>query len=173
MTKWLTDTTISGPARNPRVERGSAPGRCILCAAPRTASSQIRLPLKTEDDHSYFFTWDAYWTDSFLGAGNFNHKAFQFSSGSQDGDAIFLRARCLLPERPRCSCWSVRRAYRGVFRALVNKMGGLANWMLTDGAASDPTAQAQQPLGPTSKFLLRAQPVGPVLREPQAACQRL
>ena len=50
----------------------------------------MRLPLGTEDGHSYFFTWDGYWTDSYLGAGRFNHKAFQFSSGSRDGDAIFL-----------------------------------------------------------------------------------
>src|SRR5262245_7959118 len=90
VTAWLTDTTVSVT----RGTFGSVPvphsaGSTILHAT-NSLRNQVRLPLGTEDGHDYFFVWDAYWTDSYIGIGKFNHKAFQFTSGSRDGDAIWL-----------------------------------------------------------------------------------
>lgn len=49
--------------------------------------NQVRLPIGTADNNVYLFTWDTYWTDSYLKTGLTNHKAFQFSNTS---DAIWL-----------------------------------------------------------------------------------
>ena len=67
-------------------------GQFGTTAAPHTANATARLnvnsvpsyvilPLATTDGHAYLFTWDGYWTDSYVRSGLINHKAFQFTSG--------------------------------------------------------------------------------------------
>lgn len=46
--------------------------------------NQVRLPLGTTDGHVYVFTWDVLWTSSYVRSGLTNHKAFQFSTGTND-----------------------------------------------------------------------------------------
>jgi len=47
-----------------------------------TIPNGLKVPLGTSDGHTYFFTWDAYWTDSYLGSGLTNHKAFNIMSNT-------------------------------------------------------------------------------------------
>lgn len=49
-------------------------------ASNNSLPNQVRLPLGTEDGSSYLFVWDDYHTDSYLGTGLGNHKAYQFTS---------------------------------------------------------------------------------------------
>jgi hypothetical protein len=66
-------------------------------AAPHAASSPVyfstnslmnivKLPLGTEDGHSYVFTWDTLWTPSWMGL-NYNLKTFQFTNN----DSLWLQ----------------------------------------------------------------------------------
>ena len=50
-------------------------------ANTNTVPNNVELPLGTSDGHTYLFTWDAYWTDSYLNSGLTNHKTFNFISG--------------------------------------------------------------------------------------------
>jgi hypothetical protein len=112
---------------------------------------QVRFPLVTEDGHSYFFTWDGYWTDSYVGAGSFNHKAFQFSSGSsKDGDNLFLEPDVSY-NSTNATCWKAGNVGSFLVRS-YNVEGGVANWLLTNGNQLGPSATAQQPLGPRAAF---------------------
>jgi hypothetical protein len=57
----------------------------VITINTNTVPNTVRLPLGTVDGHSYLFTWDAYWNDSYLKSGLTNHKAFNFIS-----DGIWL-----------------------------------------------------------------------------------
>jgi hypothetical protein len=125
----------------------------IISHATNSLRSQLRLPLGTEDGHDYFFVWESYWTDSFIGAGRFNHKAFQFSSGSRDGDQIWLEpqvsyGRTTQPcMNPSVASFQVRS---------YNQLGGDANWLLSDGNQLGPGATASPSLGPRANFCVEA-----------------
>ena len=46
-------------------------------------NDQVRVPVGTQNGHSYLIVWDAYWTDSYLGASmrpQSRHKTFQLAS---------------------------------------------------------------------------------------------
>lgn len=101
-----------------------------------------RVRLGTEDGHTYFFTWDAYWTASYMNAGRFNHKAFQFSSGSQDGDAIWFEPQVFYGQQPGAVGVHQYRTY--------NTAGGPADWALSDGNQVGPGTQS--PLGPQTQI---------------------
>ena len=147
---WLNDSSISVKRGTYSTAPTSHSAGATVMRNTNSLRPQARFPLGTEDGHSYFFTWDGYWTDSFIGAGVFNHKAFQFSSGSQDGDAIFLEPDATYGAKT-CPANSVAsflvRSY--------NKTGGVANWLLTTGDQLGPSATAQQPLGPRAPFCLQ------------------
>ena len=113
-------------------------------------ATQLRLPIKTPSNSSntYLFTWDVYYTDSFLQAGVYNaslnaHKTFQFGSGNDpDPGEIWIEPRirydaghncCVVPGfNPNIHVGAVDvRAY--------NQPGpGPANWTLSDGNTLGP-----------------------------------
>jgi hypothetical protein len=113
--------------------------------------NQVRLPLGTEDNHSYFFTWDGYWTDSYIGAGNFNHKAFQFTSGSSDGNSIFFEPDILYASTKR-SCWIADKHVASFHVRSYQDLGGVANWLLTNGDSLGPSATGKEPISPKADF---------------------
>ena len=151
---WVSDTTIN-------VKRGAfstAPAThavgAVLSRSTNSAPNQIRLPLGTEDGHSYFFTWDGYWTDSYVGAGKFQHKAFQFSSGSQDGDAIFLEPDAGYGD-DQDSCYDPS-VHIATFRVRsYNTVGGPANWLLSDGNTTGPGVKNNGPLDRSGLFCMK------------------
>jgi len=151
VTAWLTETTVSVT----RGTFGSVPaphsaGATVLHAT-NSLRNQVRLPLGTEDGHDYFFVWDAYWTDSYVGVGKFNHKAFQFTSGSRDGDAIWLEPDMTYgPDRS--TCWDPAIHVATFHVRSYQSLGGDANWSLTDGNKLGPGATDENPLGPRGDY---------------------
>jgi hypothetical protein len=151
---WISDTSVA-------VERGTygstpaahAAGAPVMHST-NSLKSQVRLPLGTEDGHSYFFTWDAYWTDSYVGAGGFNHKAFQFSSGGPSGDTIFFEPDVSFNDAKR-PCYDQSVHIAAVHVRSYNQLGGLLNWLLTDGNKLGPGVRATQPLDQSADFCLK------------------
>ena len=138
--EWLSDTTVSvNRGANGTAIANHSAGATVMHST-NSLKGQVRVPLATEDQHDYFFTWDSYWTDSFIGAGRFNHKAFQFSSGGRDGDTIWMEPN-IAYGRPSGLCGDVSR-YVGSFGVrFYNRPGGDANWSLTDGNMLGPLGQ--------------------------------
>jgi len=143
---WLSDTSISVRRGEYASAAASHGAGAILNRTTNSLRSQVRLPLGTQDGHSYFVTWDAYWTDSYIGAGSFNHKAFQFSSGSQDGDALFLEPDAKYNDNKK-SCWNPNLHVASFQVRSYNKEGGLLNWLLSGGDSLGP-GHSKEPLGP-------------------------
>lgn len=151
---WQSDTTIS-------VERGafstaaaSHAAGAVLMHATNSLKNQIRMPLGTSDGHSYFFTWDGYWTDSYVGAGKFNHKAFQFSNGGQDGNAIWFEPDVTYGDTNQ-RCYQQGVHFAAFHARSYNQLGGVANWLLTDGNKLGPSVTAQSPLNQSAEFCMK------------------
>jgi hypothetical protein len=113
---------------------------------------QVRFPINpTSDGNTYFFTWDGYWTDSYLKTGLTNHKTFQFSSG---GDGIWLEPNTLFSGagtpgfNPETDVSAIQmRSY--------NTPDGPADWSLTNGDWMGP-GTTNQPIGPKqNSFILK------------------
>ena len=155
VTKWVNDTTITAQRGTYSTAPVAHAAGAMISRATNSLRPQVRIPLGTEDGHSYFFTWDGYWTDSFMGAGDFNHKAFQFASGgSVDGDVIFFEPDVSY-HATTAACWSSQSVASVIVRS-YNKTGGVANWLLSTGDQLGPSATAQQPLGPRAPFCFNA-----------------
>ena len=148
---WLTSTTVS--VNRAQYGTAAAPhaSGATLMHSTNSLRNQVRIPLGTEDGHDYFFTWDAYWTDSYLGTGKFNHKAFQLTSGSRDGDSIWLESDMTYGS-DGSSCWNPAVHVATFHMRLMNLPGGDANWSLTDGNRIGPGATKENPLGPRTEY---------------------
>jgi hypothetical protein len=119
------------------------PGATVSVSV-NSLSNTVRLPLFTEDRHTYFFVWEAYWTDSYVGSGLENHKAFQFA---RDGDRVWLEPQTrfsglMAPEFDRSTdvATVTLRSY--------NPIGGDANWSATDGTKAGPGVTKVDPILP-------------------------
>jgi hypothetical protein len=151
VTRWLNDTSITVQRGSYSTAPASHAAGAMISRNSNSLRPQVRFPLVTEDGHSYFFTWDGYWTDSYVGAGAFNHKAFQFSSGgSKDGDNLFLEPDVSY-NSTNATCWKPGNVGSFLVRS-YNTTGGVANWLLSNGNQLGPSATAQQPLGPRAAF---------------------
>jgi hypothetical protein len=120
----------------------------VVAHATNTLQSKLQIPLGTEDGHSYFFVWDSYWTDSYVGAGQFNHKAFQFFSGGSDPlGAIWFEPQATYNKvaAPALASFQVRS---------YNLPGGDTSWLATDGNKLGPAAAGGEPLKPYVPFFL-------------------
>jgi hypothetical protein len=155
VTGWLSDTSIAVKRGTYGTVPAAHSGGALVMKATNSLVSQLRVPLNTEDGHSYFITWDGYWTDSFVGAGKFNHKAFQLSSGHQDGNAIFFEPGTHFGDT-NASCYNPAVHIASVNVRSYNKVGGVANWSLTDGDQLGPGVPRQNPLNEHGTFCLKA-----------------
>jgi hypothetical protein len=151
VTQWLSDTSISVQRGQFSTTPASHNAGADVERNTNSLRSQVRLPLGTEDGHNYFFTWDGYWTDSYIGAGNFNHKAFQFSSGSQDGDSIWLEPDITYGQQKE-TCYNPNVHVATFHVRSYNDLGGVASWLLTDGNRLGPAVTTKEPLGPRGAF---------------------
>lgn len=140
----------------------------IVYANTNSLQHQVRLPLYTEDAHSYLFTWDGYWTDSYLNSGLDGHKAFQFSSGR---DSVWLEIRTLFSGgtgsassfrpagfNPATDVAAVdARSYNQYWSTHPSWNASWTNWLLTDGNQLGPgttEAEALRP-GTGQKFTVK------------------
>jgi hypothetical protein len=104
--------------------------------------SQVRVPLGTSDGNSYFFTWDALWTDSYLLSGLTNHKAFQFGS-----DGIWFEPQTGF-DGAKKEGFSQANAVAVSTARTYNWIGGPADWSQTDGNAAGPGVTLADPINP-------------------------
>jgi hypothetical protein len=118
--------------------------------------NQIRLPLGTTDGHVYLFTWDGYWTDSYMGGlGSFEHKAFQFTSLR---DNIWLEVQTRFDggrrdSQPRGGVarppdWNPAIHVAGVEMRSYQRANGPANWAASNGDVMGPGTTLQIPINP-------------------------
>jgi hypothetical protein len=115
-----------------------------LKLSTNTVPNTVRLPLGTTDGHTYLFTWDAMWTDSYLNSGLTNHKAFNLVS-----DGIWLEpgARYSAARSGELAELNVRS---------YNRPGGATNWASTGGDHTGPGVTATEPLSPSvSRFYIK------------------
>jgi hypothetical protein len=143
-----SDTTISVV----RGDFGTTPAAHAAGAAVKRNSNsltnQVRVPLKTEDGHSYLFTWDAYWTDSYMNMWPMAHKAFQFGSGGSGGNQIWLEPQTdFTGLGEKCFDRSVH-VFSAQFRS-YNGANSFASWLLTNGNQVGPGTTNSQ-LNPKS-----------------------
>lgn len=110
--------------------------------ATNSLRNQVRVRLGTEDGHDYFATWDVYFGDSFRGI-RLPHKAFQFSNGGQDGNAIWFENQVLYGEPGHSFAAHHYRSY--------NKDGGPADWTMSTGDQVGPGTWVN-PLRPQTDF---------------------
>jgi hypothetical protein len=106
--------------------------------------SQIRVPLNTEDGNTYIFTWDGYWTDSYINSGLTNHKAFQFSSGR---DTIWLEPNTLFSGATSASFNKALHVASCGIRS-YNFLGGDADYSKSPLNTLGPGVTANTPLSP-------------------------
>jgi hypothetical protein len=101
--------------------------------ANNSLPNQLRVPLGTEDGNSYLFTWDAFFTSSWVGTGLAGNKTFQFTSG---GDTIWYEVKTRMDggsKNTKPANFDPLRSVGGVDVRAYLDVGGAATWTLADG----------------------------------------
>jgi hypothetical protein len=117
-------------------------------------SSQIRVPLGTEDGRRYLFTWDAYYTDSYVRkptdtAGWLkNHKAFQFTARSSGGTIWQEPATRFTPTTPVSPAWDWTQHVAEADWRAYQDLGGAETWNPDTPNAMGPEVTNPYPLRP-------------------------
>jgi hypothetical protein len=138
---------IRGTFNTTAVSHGAGAG---IDYSTNSLSTQLRLPVKTPSgsNSTYLFTWDIYYTDSFLNAGTYNtalnaHKTFQFGSGN-DGfpGEIWVEPRIHFDAGHSCCPapgFNPNIHVGGVDVRAYNQPGpGPADWTASDGNTLGP-----------------------------------
>jgi hypothetical protein len=112
--------------------------------------NQLRLPIGTSDGNTDLFTWDGYWTSSYLKTGLTNHKAFQFSSGK---DGIWLEPQMRFDGGAGiaggCTDWDPATQVAAIeMRSYNSAINGNPLWALTDGNQLGPGTTNKEPIQP-------------------------
>jgi hypothetical protein len=131
------------------------PAGSALYVANNSLPHQVRLPLNTSDGNTYVFTWDALYSSSYVGTGLAGNKTFQFSSGD---DTIWWEVKTRMDGGSRVSIppgFNKSVHVGGLDIRSYNKVGGNANWLLTDGTYLGPGVISGEPVNPMqSTFVL-------------------
>lgn len=111
-------------------------------------ANQIRVPVESHDGAQWMITWDYFLTDSWINCGIGNYKAFQLSSG---GDKIWWEPQLHFDgggkPRPDTYVQGEHVAVTGRARS-YNRVGGPADWALTDGNSLGPGVTDNNPVVP-------------------------
>jgi hypothetical protein len=111
-----------------------------------TVPNGLRLPLNTSDGHVYFFTWEGYWTDSYIRTGLTNHKTFNFMS-----DGIWLEPNTNFGGGVGAGKVSGFNPDADVAAYMIrsyNKPNGPSSWTLATEDYAGPGVTATEPLAP-------------------------
>ncbi len=118
--------------------------------------NQLHLPLATSDGHTYLFTWDAYYTDSWLNSGLINLKTFMFSAPSYpsgNDNVVWFEVDNRITTSRACTSSPLFRQDTDVSMAAArsaNDVGGAADWKLTDGNHLGPGISMNNPVCPAA-----------------------
>jgi hypothetical protein len=119
-----------------------------LYLANNSLPHQVRLPLDTVDGNTYAFTWDVFYSSSFMNTGLEGNKTFQFSSGE---DTIWWEVKTRMDGGSKVSIppsFDPSIHVGGMDVRSYNKPGGNANWSLTDGKFLGPGVLSAEPVTP-------------------------
>lgn len=121
--------------------------KVVVTEARSSIRNQVYLPLGTEDGHTYFVVWDAYWTSSFLREhhGFANYKAFQFDSNK----SIWLETQMRFGGgKARVPGFESRRHIGIVTARSYNRPGGPEPWAASCANCLPPSTTDRHPLAP-------------------------
>jgi hypothetical protein len=125
-----------------------------LRMSTNTVPNAVRLPLGTSDGHTYLFTWDGYWTDSYLNSGLSNHKAFNFIS-----KGIWLEPNTSFAGGigdAKVAGFSQTDSVAAFQTRSYHPIGGGSDWSSTGGNMAGPGVTATEPLSPQlAKFVYK------------------
>jgi hypothetical protein len=152
---WLNDTQISVTRGTNGTVKSTHTTNAGLWHSTNSLPSQFRFNLGTQDGHDYAFVWDAYWTDSYMGVPQLNHKSFQFTSGGNDGNSIWLQPS-LSFSKAKEACWNNATTVGSFAVRSLQNPGGNANWLLSDGTLLGPGTPLSNPLNKTADFCIEA-----------------
>jgi hypothetical protein len=128
-----------------RAQAHSAAAAVIINS--NSLANQVRFPIGSEDGHTYLFTWDVYWTDSYVRSGLTNHKAFQLASGG----TLWLEAQANYAggeQTLRPQDFNREQDVAAVQFRSYNVLGGGVDWRATDGNHLGPGVVDNEPLRP-------------------------
>jgi len=123
----------------------------LVALAGNSLANQVRVPVDSHDGATWFFTWDAYFTDSYLDNGIGNFKTFQLSSDQN----IWLEPQTHFDGgSPRPAHFDPLQhvAVAGRMRS-YNKLAGAANYLANDEHKSGylgPSVTNNNPLLPAA-----------------------
>lgn len=145
-----------------------------VSASTNSMPRQLKKLLSTDDTFTYFFTWDAYWTDSWLGTGdaNFNHKGHHFTCTKSGGSSelCFQVSYKFLTTAQTFTVCSATGAPKSIafdpatdvaivsVRSVTRFPGGGATWSSTNGQLMGPGMTLADPwICPvTNLFVIKA-----------------
>ncbi len=124
----------------------------VVTLSTNSISNTMRLPLGTEDGHTYVFTWDARWTDSYLQSGLTNHKAFNFLS-----KGIWLQADASYSggaHSSKVGGFDPSKSVAAFQTRSMNGPGGPAKWDEAHANYLGPGVDRNQPLPQIATFAI-------------------
>jgi hypothetical protein len=150
VTSYLNSTSIT-------VQRGAfgtvaAPhaGNAVVQLNINSLPHQVAVPLRTEDGHAYLFTWDGYWTDSYMNLTySMAHKTFQFGSGGRNGHQIWFEPQTDYAPPKTTTCFDRATHVFGVDYRTYNSPNTTSPWTAGNGIEVGPGTTADQ-IGPKS-----------------------
>lgn len=119
----------------------------LVTLSGNSLSNQVRVPIDSYDGATWFITWDAYFTDSFLDNGIGNYKTFQLSSDK----SIWLEPQTHFDGgSPKPAEFNPTKhvAVTGRLRS-YDKVGGGTDFTLTDGERLGPGVTNNNPIQPS------------------------
>lgn len=135
------------------------PSGALVKVGTNSLANQVRIPLGTSDGHTYLFTWDVYFTDSYLNSGLTNFKAFQLASKA--GEQWIEPNTRFDGGANRSSGFKIGQHVAAAELRGYGGIGGEALWSSTDRTAAasvrkwGPSITVQQPLsGQLAHFII-------------------
>lgn len=122
-----------------------------LATATNSLANGIRFPLMTENGHAYFFVWDVLYTQSYVGIGLTNHKAFQFGANKSDDQWLEVQTRFDggSAKAGRHPNWNPAVHVAGLEIRSYNSIGGPEVWTLeTANNKLGPGVTSSEPIMP-------------------------
>jgi hypothetical protein len=109
--------------------------------------NQVRVPLGTSDGHTYLFTWDGFFTESFLYSrtGIGNYKTFTFSSVKGEK---WLEINTRFDGETLTVPYDATTDIGAAGARTYNKIGGGPDWLATDGNHTGPNVLSTSMLRP-------------------------
>lgn len=122
----------------------------VLSGSVTSLINQVRLPLGTEDGHSYLFTWDSWQTSSlfYKNTAIAYFKTWQFSNANNLWLEVASRYDGTYGNWTKVPGWNTTTDVTSVGLRSYNNPGGGEDWTLTNGNLSGPGVTATGSLAP-------------------------